>query len=415
VREHERPVLVRDDGDGIGTYPFADAPSWADRAQAEQRLRHIQKMEVVGRFAGGIVHDLNNILTVIVGSSQLLLDHPEVGQSAGQRVQQILDAGFRAANLTGQLLAFSRNQSPRRVLVNLNRIIRESTNLIRFLIGNRIELTTLLAADLLNISADPGQMEQVLINLCVNARDAMPQGGSILIESQNVEVGEMSSAQRFPMKPGRYVRFSVSDTGTGMDAETLAEIFEPFFTTKEPDKGTGLGLATVQCIVKHGGGYVWAESEPGDGSVFSVYMPAVDEEAEPQRLLEAARGNMRGTETILLVEEREPVRILLHDFLEEFGYTVLEAEDAEGAQQIAEDREDIAALLTDIRLPGISGLTLAACIRKLRPELKVLQMTGPASGFVNYGFPDESTAFLRKPFTQEALGRKLRDLLDREE
>ena len=404
-------------GNAVGTCPFPDTLSFtnSERMEAEKRLRHIQKMEVVGRFAGGIVHDLNNILTAIVRSSQLLLDHPEVGQSAGQRVKQILDAGFRAANLTGQLLAFSRNQSPRRVPVNLNRIIRESANLIRFLVGNRIELTTLLAADLLNISADPGQMEQVLINLCVNARDAMPQGGNILIESQNVEVREMSSRQRFPMKPGRYVRFSVSDTGTGMDPETLTEVFEPFFTTKEPEKGTGLGLATVQCIVKHGAGYVWAESEPGDGSVFSVYMPAVHEVEEPPRLYPTGRGDTRGTETILLVEEREPVRMLLHDFLEELGYTVLEAENAEGAQQIAENRSDIAALLTDIRLPGISGLTLAAYIRKLRPELKVLQMTAPASGFVNHGYPDENTAFLPKPFTQEVLGRKLRNLLHRAE
>jgi two-component system, cell cycle sensor histidine kinase and response regulator CckA len=399
-------------GESVEIYPFRNAASESEfeRAEAEQRFRHIQKMEVVGRFAGGIVHDLNNILTVIVGSSQLLLDHPEVGLSAGQRVKQILDAGYRAANLTGQLLAFSRNQSPRRLELNMNRIIAESTNLIRFLIGSRIELTTLLSSDLLNISADPGQMEQVLVNLCVNARDAMPQGGNILIESQNVEVGDMSSQQRFPMKPGPYVRFSVSDTGSGMDAGTLAEIFEPFFTTKVPDKGTGLGLSTVQCIVKHGGGYVWAESELGEGSVFSVYMPAVGDEAKSGKLPEI-EADIFGTETILLVEECAPLRILLQDFLERLGYTVLEAEDAESAQQIAEDREDIAVLLTDIRLPGISGLTLAASIRKLRPELKVLQMTDPASGFVNYSFPGEDTEVLSKPFTPAALGRKLRELL----
>jgi len=377
-----------------------------------ERLRHIQKMEVVGKFAGGIAHDLNNILTVIVGSSQLLLDHPEVGQSAGQRVQQILDAGFRAANLTSQLLSFSRKQTPRRVTLNLNRIIADSTNMIRFLVGNRIELTTLLAADLQNISADPVQMEQILINLCVNARDAMPEGGSIFVESQNVDMREAEpAASGTAMKPGRYVRFSVSDTGSGMDAATLAQVFEPFFTTKQPDKGMGLGLATVQCIVKHGGGHVRAESQPGEGSVFCVYFPAVKDAAVG--VLHDARENMRGSETILLVEESAPLREAWRKFLRGLGYTVLEATDAERAQWIAANRQDIAVMIADIRLPGIGGLTLAECLRKVRPELKVLQTTAPASGFVNHGFPDESTVFLRKPFTPDALARKLRGMLDR--
>jgi two-component system cell cycle sensor histidine kinase/response regulator CckA len=377
-----------------------------------ERLRHIQKMEVVGKFAGGIAHDLNNILTVIVGSSQLLLDHPEVGQSAGQRVQQILDAGFRAANLTSQLLSFSRKQTPRRVTLNLNRIIADSTNMIRFLVGNRIGLTTLLAADLQNISADPVQMEQILINLCVNARDAMPEGGSIFIESQNVDTREAEpAAGGAAMKPGRYVRFSVSDTGSGMDRSTLAQVFEPFFTTKQPDKGMGLGLATVDCIVKHGGGHVRAESQPGEGSVFSVYFPAVTDAAAG--VFRDARENMRGSETILLVEDSAPMREAWRKFLRGLGYAVLEAADAERAQWILANRQDIAVMIADIRLPGISGLTLAECLRKVRPGLKVLQTTAPASGFVNHGFPDENTSFLRKPFTPDALARKLRGLLDR--
>jgi len=383
-----------------------------DHGETEQRLRHIQKMEVVGKFAGGIAHDLNNILTVIVGSSQLLLDHPEVGQSAGQRVQQILDAGFRAANLTSQLLSFSRKQTPRRVTLNLNRIVSDSTNMIRFLIGNRIELTTMLAADLVNISADPVQMEQILINLCVNARDAMPDGGSIFIESQNVEVHDGdSAADGFAMKPGRYARFSVSDTGSGMDRETLAKVFEPFFTTKQPDKGMGLGLATVQCIVKHDGGYVRAESQLGEGTVFAIYLPAAT--GAVTATFSDSRENMRGTETLLLVEDSTPMRDAWRKFFRGLGYTVLEAADAERAQLIAVNRRDIAALIADIRLPGISGLTLAESVRKVRPELKVLQTTAPASGFVNYGFPDENTIFLRKPFTPDALARKLRGLLDK--
>lgn len=417
--QQERPVMG---SAALGSEDVATLASdrlgpreWSAQAEvveAEQRLRHIQKMEVVGKFAGGIAHDLNNILTVIVGSSQLLLDHPEVRQSAGQRVQQILDAGFRAANLTSQLLSFSRKQTPRRVTVNLNRIIADSTNMIRFLTGNEIELTTMLAADLLNISADPMQMEQVLINLCVNARDAMPRGGSIFIESENVEVRHPEvAADGFAIKPGRYVRISVSDTGTGMDGATLAQVFEPFFTTKQPDKGMGLGLATVHCIVKHGSGYVRAESQPGQGSTFSVYFPAVAERvAAPTN---DARENLRGTETLLLVEDSAPLREAWRKFFKGLGYTVLEASDAEGAQRIAAIREDIAALLTDIRLPGLRGLTLAECLRRLRPGLKVLQTTPPASGFVNYGFPDANTVFVRKPFTPDALARKLRSLLDR--
>lgn len=417
--QQERPVLgsplLGSEEAAVVAGDRAAPREWSTQAEtveAEQRLRHIQKMEVVGKFAGGIAHDLNNILTVIVGSSQLLLDHPEVGQSAGQRVQQILDAGFRAANLTSQLLSFSRKQTPRRMTVNLNRIIADSTNMIKFLIGSEIELTTMLAADLLNISADPVQMEQVLINLCVNARDALALGGGIFIETENVEVRHPEiGADGFAMKPGRYVRVSVSDTGIGMDETTLAQVFEPFFTTKQPDKGMGLGLATVHCIVKHGGGYVRAESQPGEGSTFSVYFPAVVESAAATP--NDGRENLRGTETLLLVEDSAPLREAWRKFFKGLGYTVLEASDAEGAQRIAAMHEDIAALLTDIRLPGLRGLTLAECLRGLRPGLKVLQTAPPASGFVNYGFPHANTVFVRKPFTPDALARKLRSLLDR--
>ncbi len=416
--QEERPHLVRSPaGDEIACVAFRapNACNWSDgnnRAETERQLRHIQKMEVVGKFAGGIAHDLNNILTVIVGSSQLLLDHPEVGRAAGQRVQQILDAGFRAANLTSQLLSFSRKQTPRRVTLDLNRVIGDSTNMIRFLIGNGIELTTLLAADLRNVSADPVQMEQVLINLCVNARDAIPHGGSIFIETQNVEVREADVAtDGRAMKPGKYVRCSVMDTGEGMDEVTLAKAFEPFFTTKERDKGMGLGLATVECIVRHDGGYIRAESRPREGSVFSIYLPAATggTTGTPPDTLD----NMRGTETVLLVDDSAPMREAWRKFLRGLGYTVLEADGSESAQRIAVHRDDIAAVVTDIRLPGINGLTLAECLRNLRPGLKVLQMTAPASGFVNYGFPDENTIFLRKPFTPDALARKLRGLLDK--
>ena len=381
----------------------------SERQKSEQRLRHIHDLEMVGRFAGGIVHGLNNILTVIVGSSQLLLDHPEVGTSARDRVQQIFDAGFRAANLTSELLAFTHKQSPRAVPLDLNKVIRENTIMLRFLIGNGIELKTELEADLSHISADKGQMEQVLINLCVNARDAMPQGGSIVIESQNVDVEtEYSVNPQFPIKPGRYVRFSVNDTGVGMDLATLRRVFEPFFTTKEPDKRMGLGLATVQSIVKQTCGFVRAESQLGEGSTFSVFLPALAEPARSQPKDYMLLENIRGTETILLLDDPASS---LQETLENLGYTVLPAEDVERAEEIADRHGDIALLLTDISLPRINGLTFVANLRKSRPEMKVLQLTPPPSGFVNYGFTHEGCDFIRKPFTSRALAQKLRHLL----
>lgn len=380
----------------------------SDRQKAELRLRHIHRIEMVGRFAGGIIHGLNNILTVIVGSSQLLLDQPELGKSTRDRVQQILDAGFRAANLTSELLAFSHKPSPRAVPLDLNEVIKENTNMIRFLIGNSIELKTELEADLSHISADRDQMEQVLINLCVNARDAMPHGGSIVIELQNVDIEtEHSVNQQFPIKPGRYVRFSVRDTGVGMDPATLRRVFEPFFTTKEPDKRLGLGLATVKSIVKHACGIVRAESQLGEGSTFSVFLPAA---AESSRNQHEDCISIRGTETILLADDPASS---LQATLESLGYTVLPAEDAESAAQIADRHGDTALLLADISLPRISGLTLAANLRKSRPGLKVLQMIPPPSGFVNYGFTHEGCDFIRKPFTRRALAQKLRHLLDK--
>jgi two-component system cell cycle sensor histidine kinase/response regulator CckA len=384
----------------------------AEHRDTEQKLRQVQKIEALGRFAGGIMHDFNNLLTVIVGYSQLLLEQPEIGLSARRRVQQILDAGFRAASLTGQLLAFSRKQLPQPITLNLNRVIENSSKLIRFLIGDDIEVQTLLAADLANVNADPSQMEQLIINFCVNARDAMPQGGRILIETSSVEVNERWAEQHFPVRPGRYVRLSVTDTGVGMDQETLAQIFEPFFTTKAPDKGTGLGLATVHFIVRQCGGHVWADSEPGQGAAFFVYLPVATAAGPLPTNQSTQLRVLRGSETVLIVEDARPLRELIRGLLEGFGYTVLEAEDARRARQIAEQHQDIAVLLIDVSLPGTSGLVLATALREKRPRLKVLQMTVPPSGFVNYGFQEPGTDSIQKPFTAEALALKLRSLLD---
>jgi CheY-like chemotaxis protein len=285
--------------------------------------------------------------------------------------------------------------------------------MIRRLIGDDIQVRTLLADDLENVNADPGQMEQVIINFCVNARDAMPEGGRIIIDTRNVEVDEDFAALHFPMKPGRYVRLSVIDTGTGMDKRTLSQVFEPFFTTKGPEKGTGLGLATVYGIVKQSGGYVWANSAPDQGATFSVYLPAVLEEAESRDQSSRPPKLLRGSETILVVEDAAPLRMLIRELLEDFGYSVLEAEDAEQAHQIADHHQNIALLLTDLNLPGISGLAVAKSLLEKRPGLKVLYMSGHPNGVAHRGIQDADADFLQKPFTQEALAQKLRSLLDR--
>ena len=391
--------------------PEAELQDEIERNRAELRLRLVQKIAAVERFAGGVVHDFNNILTVIVGHSQLLLEHAEIGPSARRRVQQILDAAFRAANLTGQLLAISRKQVPQPTVLNLNQVVEGCSSMIRFLVGENFELRTVLAPDLANTSADPTQMEQVLINFCVNARDAMPKGGCLVIETQNLKVQEGGPEPPWPLKPGRYVQLSVTDTGVGMDKATAARIFEPFFTTKGPEKGTGLGLATVYCIVKQSNGQVRAESELGKGATFFVYLPAVLEPTEAEEP-ELGQGVAQGSETVMVVENVAPLRSLIREVLEGFGYNVLEAEDSVQAQQLADQHAGIAALLIDMSLPGPGAAALARSLRKARPELKLLQMTGPPSGFVNYEFPGDGTDFIHKPFTGEALAQKLRDLLD---
>lgn len=296
-------------------------------------------------------------------------------------------------------------------MLNLNSIVEGSSGMMRFLIGDRIELRTLLAPDLANVNADATQMEQLLINFCVNARDAMPQGGHLLIETKNVDVPDVRS-KSFPIRPGHYAQLSIADNGIGMDEQTVARVFEPFFTTKAADKGTGLGLATVHCIVNQSGGHVRVESKPNGGSTFFVYLPAVTESEELQKVNSTQLEIVRGSETVLLVESVTPVRTLIRDVLERFGYAVLEGEDCSQALEIAERHKDIAALLMDSCLPGSGAPALVQSLRAERPELKLLQMTAPPIGFVNYGFHGDGVDFIHKPFTGEALARKLRDLLD---
>jgi two-component system cell cycle sensor histidine kinase/response regulator CckA len=399
-------------GGQSGDFESAPSPSNAEPngSLAAESLRQNGKTEVAGRFAGGIVHDLNNILTVIVGCSQLLLEQPEVGQLAGQRVQQILDAGFRAAKLTSQLLAYSRKQSALPVPLHLGRVVMDSEAMIRSLIGDNIELQTEFAPDLWNISAESEQMKQLLFNLCLNARDAMSGGGTMRIACQNVTIpGSAAGAPGFALKPGPYVRLSVTDTGAGMDAQTLAQISEMFFDGKVRCCQTG--LATVHYIVKHSGGCVWAQSQPQEGTCFSVYLPALGEPAVSQTPNYESLEQLRGEETLLLFGVPPALQSFLPQLLESLGYIVLEAEDADQARQMIERNKEISALLLDIGVPGTSGLTLAASLRRTHPGLKTLQLIAPASGFVNHPQPVEGSDFVRKPFVPAVLARKLRVLL----
>jgi len=392
-----------------GVAVFSDVTA---HKRAESELRQAQKMEAVGRLAGGISHDFNNILGVVIGQSGLLLSQSKIELSARRRVQEILDAASSAASLTRQLLAFSSKQLLQATVLNLNRVIAEVENMVRRLIGDDIEVRTLLAPDLENVNADPSQMEQVIINLCVNARDAMAHGGRITIETKNAHIDEWLASQHSSMKPGHYARLSVSDTGSGISKELLPHIFEPFFTTKGPAKGTGLGLATVYGIIKQSGGDVFVHSEPGQGAVFSVYLPVTEHAGLRTRATEPQEV-MRGSETILLVEDAAPLRAVIRELLEGFGYTILEAEDAERADQIADQYNGkIALLLTDVTLPKGSGPAVARSLREKRSGLKVLFMSAHPEGVLHHGIQESGTDFLQKPFAQEALAQKLRSLLD---
>jgi PAS domain S-box-containing protein len=377
------------------------------------QLNQAQKMESVGRLAGGVAHDFNNLLSVIIGYSDVILANPGLDSHLQKQAEEIRKAGNRAAGLTRQLLAFSRQQVMEPKVLNLNSIVMETEKMLRRLIGEDIEFETRLATDMASVKADPGQIEQILMNLAVNARDAMPRGGRLIIETAEAELDEDYARHHPPCVPGWYVVLTVTDTGIGMDQETKAHIFEPFFTTKDVGKGTGLGLATVYGIVKQSGGYVWVYSELGHGSVFKVYLPRVDKSERRIPAGEIASETINRSETVLVVEDEESVRALICSILGQNGYTVLEAANPADALKIAQQVRTIHLLLTDVVMPGMSGPAMAKKIEEMRPGLKVLFMSGYAGGFgAAHGLLEDGMPLLQKPFSKNALLQRLSEAME---
>ena len=385
-----------------------------EQRSLENQFRQAQRMEAVGRLAGGVAHDFNNVLTAITGYSDLLLE--DLGPEDPKRsdVEEIKAASLRAAALTRQLLAFSRKQVLQTRVLDLNGVVETLDKMLRRLIGEDIKLEISRASTLGAVRADPGQIEQVILNLVVNSRDAMPQGGRLSIETANVEFDDAYAREHAGPSPGRYVMVAVSDTGIGMDAETRSHIFEPFFTMKEVGKGTGLGLATVYGIVKQSGGHVWVYSEPGRGATFKIYLPRVDElpeEANPTTPLQPVAG---GRETVLLAEDDPSVRAVVSEVLAEKGYRVLRAPDGQAALELARGQPtEIHLLITDLVMPGMTGQELAEALSAERPGLRVLFMSGYTDdAVVRHRVLEAAMPYLQKPFAPRALATKVREVLD---
>jgi two-component system cell cycle sensor histidine kinase/response regulator CckA len=393
------------------TCVLAIVKDFTDQKRLEQQLRQSQKMEAIGQLSGGIAHDFNNLLSVIIGYSEAIEESLSPNDPLQRKCEQIKKAGQSAASLTRQLLAFSRQQVLEPKILDLNAIVRNVENMLQRLIGEDMDFSTALEPALANIKADQGQIEQVIINLVVNARDAMPHGGRLRIETANVYLDEAYARRHPPQQAGPYVALTVSDTGIGMDAETQAHIFEPFFTTKEVGKGTGLGLSTVYGVVRQSGGHVWVYSELGHGTTFKIYLPLTGQAPHAEKASLSPAESLRGTETILLVEDAEPLRELTRGLLADNGYAVLEALHPEQAVEIAREyKGPIHLLLTDMVMPGMNGRALADKLASLRPDMRVVFMSG-YTGFTHSGLIDSELVLLPKPFTKDALLRKLHEVL----
>jgi PAS domain S-box-containing protein len=405
-----QPVQYRDRNAELGV--ILDI---TNRRQLEDQLRQAQKMEAVGMLAGGVAHDFNNLLTIITGYSQLILNNLRPDDPNRHSVEQIMRAGERAGALTKQLLAFSRRQVLQPKVLEVNRLVSSMTAMLQRLIGEDVDLRIVLRPDVGRVHADPGQVEQVLMNLVVNARDAMPKGGILTVETANVELDESYASRHIEVRSGPYVMLAVSDNGAGMDEATRARLFEPFFTTKGAGKGTGLGLSTVFGIVKQSGGSLQVYSEPGSGTSVKVFLPRIEQPAalDPETQKKTAR---RGHETVLLVEDDDMVRNLVRETLERDGYTVIDANSPTEARRAADRHQGaINLLITDVIMPKTNGRELAEQLLKRRPNLKVLYMSGYTdSAIASSGVLQKEMSFLQKPFTPAALVNKVREVLENE-
>lgn len=400
------------DGNGVVTGIVAAAADNTERKKLEDQFRQSQKMEAVGRLAGGVAHDFNNLLTVITGYCQMMVDQLAPADPMSEDLQQVLKTADRATTLTKQLLAFSRQQIVLPKVVALDALVRDMDRMLKRLAGEDIELR--IEGICGKVRVDPGQIEQVIVNLAVNARDAMPHGGKLVIETTNRDFDEFSVQYAQGLVPGPYVLLAVSDTGSGMDGSTLSHLFEPFFTTKERGRGTGLGLSTSYGIVKQNQGAILVYSELGLGSTFKIYLPRVDEPADPLETQEPERINFRGTETVLVVEDEEGVRRVLLEMLQQAGYRVLSACGGQEAIDMCRAIDaPVHVLITDVVMPKMGGRELAARLRQVTPGIRVLFVSGYADSVVlHHGILEADTHFLQKPFTVEQLGRKVREVLE---
>jgi two-component system, cell cycle sensor histidine kinase and response regulator CckA len=405
------PIEVRD-GEIVGASKIAH--DITRMKELEEQFRQAQKMEAIGRLAGGVAHDFNNLLTVICGYNDIVLNDLPLDDQMRDSLTMIKKAGERATALTRQLLAFSRKQVLEPKVLDLNAVVADSEEMLRRLVGEDVDLVAVLDPSLGRVKADPGQIEQVLMNLVVNARDAMPQGGKLTIETANVVLDQTYCHSHADVKPGRYVMLAVSDTGCGMNEQTRARIFEPFFTTKDLGKGTGLGLAMVHGFIKQSEGHVYVYSELGIGSIFKIYLREIEAVGFEKILPPAVERETHGSETILLAEDDSSVRALTRRILQTCGYTVLEAaHGGEAIRQAEQHAGTIHLLVSDVVMPEIGGRRLAERIMALKPGIKVLYLSGyTPDGVVRYGVVDSEAAFLQKPFTPSRLSRKVRDVLD---